>query len=138
MERSPLPDRVHTCPSYPLKFSVRFPPSSLQSSQYDHNTVPTHEDKVPNPVTDEVAAIFCAYQVSATEEYQTSVLVLANSPMDFNRVRYSNVVALENELALLNKLVDVVIDLDPDILTGWEVQNNSWGYLEARGATMGD
>ena len=28
-------------------------------------------------------------------------------------------------------------DLDPDILTGWEVQMSSWGYLEARGRTHG-
>ena len=42
-----------------------------------------------------------------------------------------------NELDLFNRLIDLIIEIDPDILTGWEVQAGSWGYLEARGQTYG-
>ena len=38
----------------------------------------------------------------------------------------------DNELDLLNRAVDVVRELDPDILTGFEVHNASWGYLIER------
>lgn len=44
---------------------------------------------------------------------------------------------LMNELDLLNRLIDLTTEIDPDILTGWEVQASSWGYLEARGRTHG-
>lgn len=38
----------------------------------------------------------------------------------------------DTELDLLNRLVDTVRALDPDILTGFEVHNSSWGYLIER------
>ena len=44
---------------------------------------------------------------------------------------------LTDELDLLNRLIDITIEIDPDILTGWEVQAGSWGYLQARGQTYG-
>ena len=44
---------------------------------------------------------------------------------------------LMNELDLLNRLIDLIVEIDPDILTGWEVQAGSWGYLEARGQIHG-
>ncbi|KAK5107743.1 hypothetical protein LTR62_000719 [Meristemomyces frigidus] len=37
--------------------------------------------------------------------------------------------AEETELDLLNRVVDLVRQHDPDILTGYEVHNSSWGYL---------
>lgn len=42
-----------------------------------------------------------------------------------------------SELELLNTLIDVIGGLDPDIISGWEVQAASWGYLSARGRTYG-
>ena len=42
-----------------------------------------------------------------------------------------------SELDLLNAVIDIVLDLDPDILVGWEVQTASWGYFKARAVTYG-
>ena len=39
---------------------------------------------------------------------------------------------MDNELELINETLDVVLSLDPDLITGWEVQNASWGYLASR------
>lgn len=39
----------------------------------------------------------------------------------------------DSELDLINRLVDVVREFDPDILTGYEVQSSSWGYIIERG-----
>jgi DNA polymerase zeta len=33
--------------------------------------------------------------------------------------------------------VDVLLDLDPDVVCGWEIQSSSWGYLGARGHKYG-
>lgn len=43
----------------------------------------------------------------------------------------------DTELDMLNRFIDLVIELDPDVLTGWEVQLNSWGFLNARSDTYG-
>lgn len=42
------------------------------------------------------------------------------------------------ELDLINATIDLVLELDPDVLVGWEVQTASWGYLEARGKEFGE
>ena len=57
-----------------------------------------------------------------------------------NGSRFRNLKAefVESELELLNRLIDVVVDIDPDILSGWEVQAASWGYLNARGRAYGN
>lgn len=41
------------------------------------------------------------------------------------------------ELDLINRIIDVVRELDPDIIVGWDVQTASWGYLNARANTYG-
>jgi DNA polymerase zeta len=38
---------------------------------------------------------------------------------------------------LLNKVIDTIVELDPDIITGWEIQKASWGYVSSRGQTYG-
>ncbi len=45
---------------------------------------------------------------------------------------------VDSELDLLNRVIDVILDFDPDIVSGWEVQAASWGYLGARGRTYGE
>jgi DNA polymerase zeta len=37
-----------------------------------------------------------------------------------------------SELDVITTVVDIVRDLDPDILTGYEVHSSSWGYLIER------
>ncbi len=108
------------------------------STMFKQKEVPTHGNRVPNSQSDEVVAIFCAYHISGTEDFQTSVLVTAGSHLDWRRLRYPNTIVLPTELDIINKLVEIVLELDPDIITGWEVQNSSWGYLEARGGTFGE
>jgi len=38
----------------------------------------------------------------------------------------------DSELDLINRLVDLVREKDPDILAGYEVQSSSWGYVIER------
>ena len=57
----------------------------------------------------------------------------------FSQRRLRNLKAefVDSELELLNRVIDVIVDFDPDIISGWEVQAASWGYLGTRGRSYG-
>lgn len=99
--------------------------------------VATQGDKVPNPEIDEVVAVFYAFCVGEMHVARSGVLVQKVCQIAQKRLRPFNMDVYDTELDLLNGVVDLVIELDPDILTGWDVQKNSWGFLEARGLTHG-
>ncbi|QDS67899.1 hypothetical protein FKW77_008243 [Venturia effusa] len=100
--------------------------------------VNTRENFAPDPAEDEIGSIFwCIQSNDGTVKggYQTGILTL--SPEDGIALAISRstdvlVEAEEDELELLNKMIDIVRFYDPDILTGYEVQNGSWGYLIER------
>lgn len=99
--------------------------------------VPTSGDKAPAPETDEIFAVFYAHHVSGTDIVQSGTVVRQSPTLDSNRLRYLHLDVVSTELELLNRVVDIVVDIDPDILVGWEVQRSSWGYAEARGKQYG-
>lgn len=70
-------------------------------------------------------------------ECETGALLLEKPQLDALRLRDWKFESLESELDLINRVVDIVQDLDPDILVGWDVQAGSWGYLSARAGTYG-
>lgn len=39
---------------------------------------------------------------------------------------------VESELDLINSVIDMVKNWDPDVLAGWELHNSSWGYIASR------
>lgn len=43
-----------------------------------------------------------------------------------------NIYEEDSELDLINRLTDIVREHDPDILSGYEVQSSSWGYVIER------
>jgi DNA polymerase zeta len=94
--------------------------------------VPTIENKVPNPESDSIVAIFYAH-ITRENILQSGAIVIEDSPLDQQRLRPPNTESVQDEVELLNRLIDLVVDFDPDIVTGWEVQNNSWGFINSRG-----
>lgn len=99
--------------------------------------VATRESRVPDADLDEVLAVFYAHHVSGMEVIQTGVLAVQTPQLNQKRLQKIEVETLETELDILNRLIDLILELDPDILTGWDVQLNSWGYLEARSGVHG-
>ncbi|KAJ6264149.1 DNA polymerase zeta catalytic subunit [Drechslerella dactyloides] len=98
---------------------------------------------LPDPVEDEVVCIFYSFRSSDAEQasqglqegLHTGALILSESEFDADRLRKQLTIEVEREtteLDLLLALVRVVRDLDPDIITGYEVHNSSWGYLIER------
>ncbi|KAF9526453.1 hypothetical protein CPB83DRAFT_462528 [Crepidotus variabilis] len=98
--------------------------------------VPTTGDKVPDPENDEVHAIFFAYRIAGRDISRSGVMVQRSANALHKKLGEFNPQSFDSELDLINGLIDLVMELDPDILTGWELQMNSWGYLEARGRTL--
>ncbi|KKZ64515.1 DNA polymerase zeta subunit [[Emmonsia] crescens] len=98
---------------------------------------------VPNPEEDEISCIFWCVQngESAIDDDDDScgmtagVIALAENESLAAKISPTMVSEFDEEpteLDLLTKLVDVVRRRDPDILTGYEVHNSSWGYLIER------
>ena len=103
--------------------------------------VNTRGTLVPDPAEDEIACVVWSIQAdvkTSNTQYKTGVLVLSPGGAEQSLVRNikasttTEVECEEDELDLLNRLVDIVRELDPDILTGYEVHNGSWGYLIER------
>ena len=103
----------------------------------------TRGNLLPNPEQDEICCIFWCIQ-SDNENLEnnnagesTRVGVVALSEDNLLGQRISQQVSVEvnsepTELDMMNRMVDIVRDYDPDILTGYEVHCGSWGYIIER------
>ncbi|KAF8436163.1 polymerase zeta subunit [Terfezia claveryi] len=105
--------------------------------------VNTRGSLFPDPAQDEIACIFWCIQSNneqlksngIKEGYHVGILVLAEQESVVEKLRRMVRVTVEeeySELDLITRLVDIVRDLDPDILTGYEIHNASWGYIIER------
>jgi DNA polymerase zeta len=84
--------------------------------------------------------VFYAFQISNNNldnGSQAGVIVVKNDHLNPRRIRDICLEAVEGELELINRIVDVVLDFDPDVVVGWEIQQASWGYLNARSQSYG-
>lgn len=94
---------------------------------------------MPNSNQDEIIALFYALGDDSMHSglFEQGILVVQSPQLDPRRIRGYSVEVLSNELELINRVIDIVVDMDPDILVGWEVQAASWGYLSSRGSQYG-
>ncbi|KAK5086605.1 DNA polymerase zeta [Lithohypha guttulata] len=132
-----------------FKYSLRQESTSVQhETQYMSVMslevhVNTRGTLAPNPEHDPITCIFWCFQsddedvVVNTDEAGTHAGILALAEENPMSRRISQIVPIDveeeqSELELLTRMVDIVRQWDPDILTGYEVHNNSWGYLIER------
>ncbi|KAF1958896.1 hypothetical protein CC80DRAFT_533856 [Byssothecium circinans] len=93
---------------------------------------------VPDPAEDEIQCIFWSVQGeedAVNGRPRVGVLCLSEEDGIAQRIAKQVPVEVEyeeDELDIINRLVDIVRHFDPDILTGYEVHNSSWGYLIER------
>ncbi|KAF1841784.1 DNA polymeras-like protein zeta catalytic subunit [Cucurbitaria berberidis CBS 394.84] len=93
---------------------------------------------VPDPAEDEIQCIFWTVQGEknvTTARPRVGILCLSDEHGIAERMAKQVSVEVEyeeDELDLINRIVDIVRQFDPDILTGYEVHNGSWGYLIER------
>jgi DNA polymerase zeta len=129
-----------------FKFSQRKAGTSVQHETGYMSTmslevhVNTRADLSPDPEKDAVnMVVWCLADEKLDEAAKIGVVVLTDPKDDtlVERIRriVGNNVQIEeedDELDLFNRMVDIVRSHDPDILTGYEVHNSSWGYLIER------
>ncbi|KAI9460572.1 hypothetical protein BJY52DRAFT_1203789 [Lactarius psammicola] len=102
---------------------------------------PSRGEFVPDPRTDPLVAVFYSFNESGVESgsphFQRGVIIVGDALKDSRTLRDVPSQIVATELDLLNTAIDLVLNLDPDIIAGWEIQNSSWGYLGARGSQYG-
>lgn len=100
---------------------------------------PSRGNKVPDADVDEVIAIFFALGDDDIHSglRERGILAVKNVQLDPRRIRGFPLEIVADELELLNRIIDTVVEFDPDIIVGWDVQSASWGYLNARGNNYG-
>jgi len=103
----------------------------------------TRGNLVPNPEQDEIECIFWCLQSDdddlevngINEGTHVGILALSEGGGLARRISQHTAVEVEEEtteLDLVIRMVDIVRDYDPDILTGYEVHGGSWGYMIER------
>lgn len=102
----------------------------------------TRGNLLPNPELDEICCVFWSIQSeeegleesAITKGAHVGVLLLSDGLLGHTISQQTpiQVDCESSELDLINRLVDIVRDHDPDILTGYEVHNGSWGYMIER------
>lgn len=97
----------------------------------------TREEYVPDPDVDQILAVFYTYKDFEGGTPQTGIVTIQDTQLDQQRLKDVQLETVPSEFELINRMVDIVVELDPDILVGWEVQRASWGYLNARGQQYG-
>ncbi|KAG2061849.1 hypothetical protein BDR06DRAFT_945889 [Suillus hirtellus] len=139
-----------------IEGSTQMNPYGLKSTQHvrsDFNTraaqhmslfslemfAPSRGNKVPDANVDGIVAIFFALGDDNIHSvfHERGILAVKNAQLDPRRIRGFPLEIVADELELLNRIVDIVVDFDPDIIVGWNVQSASWGYLSARGNYYG-
>lgn len=104
-------------------------------------TAPSRGNFVPDPNADLLQVIFYSFQesdaVSISSNLRKGVIVVWNPLLEIRGLSDIPSQVVDTELDLLNTVVDLVLDLDPDVIAGWEVQSSSWGYLGTRGQQYG-
>lgn len=117
---------------------------------------PSQAGKLPDPDTDgglsfktymyctncigsvlALAAVFFSFQDAEETAYQSGIFAIESPQFSPLQIRDFAIEKVDSELDLINAIIDTVLDLDPDIVVGWEVQLSSWGYFSARAATYG-
>lgn len=124
-----------------VKRSQEFPSMSVLSLEVFCATVNAGYD----PENDELAAIcWCfsdGYPIEDKDDrrahYRSGILVVNSTQVDIRRLRSQQIEVCSTELDMINFAVDTVRELDPDIITGWEIQSLSWGYFIARAQSFG-
>lgn len=100
----------------------------------------TRENFHPDPLNDAVQAVFWSYKSEYLSDSPISGCIVACGTIEEEK-KIASTLPRENfyaiferdELGLMNSLIDVVREYDPDILSGYEINSASWGYLIERG-----
>lgn len=97
---------------------------------------------LPNPDEDQVVVVFYCLQTDddeiesngLREGTRVGILCQRHEVHDVKRLGLNKyeITIVDSELDLFNTLIDIIRNYDPEIITGYEVQSSSWGFLIER------
>ncbi|TPX33312.1 DNA-directed DNA polymerase [Synchytrium microbalum] len=109
-------------------------------------TATSRGDLLPDPKQDPIVAIFyCLYSEDDhryvtnghKEGYHVGIITVKDEhPLYKTAISDCNIMQVDNERAIIEGLIKLVRDFDPDILSGHEIHNASWGYVTDRAAVF--
>ncbi|KAI0805111.1 DNA polymerase family B [Xylaria sp. FL0064] len=132
-----------------FKYSQKTKSTSVQHEAQYMSTmsleihVNTRGKLVPNPEEDEVQAIFWCSKSdenfatgdNTSLSIRSGVIALSEDGFLAQRMRRltnTEIIEESSELDLMVRMVEIVRTHDPDVLTGYEVHESSWGFLVER------
>jgi DNA polymerase zeta len=103
-------------------------------------SAPSQGERLPNPDEDQLLAAF--YSIQGQHGHEDAVVKYGAVATRAFGLCHSvqtafNADVVSDELELLNTLTDVILSIDPDIVTGWQIQSASWGYVNLRALHYG-
>lgn len=106
------------------------------------NVAKSRHQLLPDPEKDEITAIFYCYQneddslpdTTSHTGYYAGYVVVDSNAIRNGLVRLDGIPCqvVDSELDIINAVIDMVKQWDPDVLSGWELHNASWGYISSR------
>ncbi|XP_050435853.1 DNA polymerase zeta catalytic subunit isoform X2 [Adelges cooleyi] len=113
----------------------------IDTENTDHLTIFTMELHTqtrssfnPDPEYDSIEAIFYRVFSASQENPSTTGFILVDDKNHSNDLSHfkSQIIVCHNEEEMLDRFIQIVIDWDPEILCGYEIEMQSWGYLKQR------
>ncbi|KAG7452885.1 DNA/RNA polymerase [Guyanagaster necrorhizus] len=98
---------------------------------------PSRAGKLPDSDEDALAAVFYSFRETEERAYKSGIFAVESPQFSAHQIRDFAIEKVDSELDLINAVIDIVLDLDPDIVVGWDVQLSSWGYFSKRAAIYG-
>lgn len=103
--------------------------------------VSTRGQLFPDPVIDEIDAIFWkydgqSYPFQGSDKQDSGIFINSKKEKIFESVQNQkselNICLFDSELEMVKALMELVEITDPDILSGFELNSMSWGYIIER------
>lgn len=132
---------------YGFKYATQkrneFRKASVSSSKYLSSMtlelhISTRKDLHPDPDRDPVLAAFWGYQSEYISEDSIEGCIFVSKTIDEQK-KISSALSkmlitrfVSTEVDLIDELINTVLDYDPDILSGYEINSTSWGYIIQR------
>ena len=91
----------------------------------------TPEDRIPEPDKDAITII----SLSFSDEYKGQKNIVLSSKRTSFKEKW--IISLENEEKMLEKLKEIIEEYDPDILTGYNIQNFDMPFIVGRMDKLG-
>ncbi|KAG6857570.1 hypothetical protein H0H87_000169 [Tephrocybe sp. NHM501043] len=95
---------------------------------------PTSEGKSPNADINPIVAVFYTCQDLEAGPWHSGTIIVQHQQSGLHHVptEIEKVEVVGDEVELINRVIDLVGTFDPDVVTGWDIQMGSWGYLNDR------